>query len=238
MARIRTIKPEFFRHEGLQDMEAGYPGLKPMLVFAGLWTIADKNGVFEWRPRQIKLDILPFLEFDIAESLQALASCGFIKPFSVNDRDYGYIQTFQEHQRISGKEAQAPGRYPDPPKELTGKQKRSTGEATGKHPESQEREREKERERDVYSGEFLSFWSYYPKKSGSKKAAFNEWKKLNGQRPDLDSITTAIQRQIDWRLNNPNGEFRPEWKDPERWLKGRMWEAETDTPPKKAKSVW
>jgi hypothetical protein len=25
MARIRTIKPEFFRHEGLQDLEMSHP---------------------------------------------------------------------------------------------------------------------------------------------------------------------------------------------------------------------
>jgi hypothetical protein len=35
MARIRNIKPEFFSHEELQDMEVEHPELHPMLVFSG-----------------------------------------------------------------------------------------------------------------------------------------------------------------------------------------------------------
>lgn len=44
MARIRTIKPEFFRHEGLQDLEQANPGAYAMLVFAALWGHCDKHG--------------------------------------------------------------------------------------------------------------------------------------------------------------------------------------------------
>lgn len=78
-----------------------------------------------------------------------------------------------------------------------------------------------------YSQDFLSFWSSYPKKSGSKKAAFVEWNKMNGTRPSIETIIEAINQQIEWR-EKANGEFRPEWKDPERWLKNRMWEAEIE----------
>jgi hypothetical protein len=73
--------------------------------------------------------------------------------------------------------------------------------------------------------EFEVFWRAYPKKSGSKKAAFDNWKKLNGDKPNIDTILTAIKTQKLWR-ENAAGEFRPEWKDPERWIKGRMWEVE------------
>lgn len=81
-----------------------------------------------------------------------------------------------------------------------------------------------------YSKEFETFWKAYPKRSGSKKAAFNEWRKLNSQRPDLKIILDAIADQVNWR-RNARGEFRPEWKDAERWLKGRMWEAESTPTP-------
>jgi hypothetical protein len=38
VARIRTVKPGFFRHEGLQELESLHPGAHTMLVFAGLFT--------------------------------------------------------------------------------------------------------------------------------------------------------------------------------------------------------
>lgn len=80
----------------------------------------------------------------------------------------------------------------------------------------------------AYTEDFEAFWKAYPKRSGSKKAAFDQWKKLNGGRPPIETILKSIQDQADWR-KNANGEFRPEWKDPERWIKNRMWEAETVT---------
>jgi phage replication O-like protein O len=80
----------------------------------------------------------------------------------------------------------------------------------------------------IYTHEFLSFWELYPKKSGSKKAAFDNWKKLNGQLPPIEKILEAIRKQIDWRENARDGDFRPEWKDPERWIKAKMWEVELE----------
>lgn len=135
MARIRTIKPEFFRHEGLQDLEAANVGKYPMMVFAGLWGHCDKSGVFEWRPRQLKLDILPFLTFDMMETLEMLADAGFVNHYIVDGKEYGSIPSFVDHQRINGKEAQEPSRYPQNPTE---NKQGSNGEATGKQPRSQE----------------------------------------------------------------------------------------------------
>jgi len=133
MARIRTIKPEFFRHEGLQDLEAENPGAYPMLVFAGLWGHCDKSGRFEWRPRMLKLDILPFLNFDMTATLQLLVASGYLRRYSADGGHYGLIPSFGEHQRINGKESQEPERYPEPPEifeEATETQQGSTREAT------------------------------------------------------------------------------------------------------------
>ncbi len=144
MPRIRTVKPSFFRHEGLQDLEAQHPGQYVMLVFAGLWTQADKEGRFEYRPRQLHLDILPFLPFDFKETLNLLRDAGFICHYEAKGKAYGVIPSFSEHQRISGKEAQAEPLYPAPPKfseeistDETEKQQGSAGEASEKHPGSQ-----------------------------------------------------------------------------------------------------
>jgi hypothetical protein len=147
MARIRTIKPDFFRHESLQDLEAANPGCYVMLVFAGLFGHCDKAGRFEWKPRTLKLDILPFLDFDLAGTLAILRCGGFLKTYTVDGKQYGEIPAFEKHQRINGKEAKEPNKYPEPPTEKTGealgKQLGSTGESvetTGREGKGREEE--------------------------------------------------------------------------------------------------
>ena len=149
MARIRTVKPELFRHEGLQDLETAHPGNHCILTFIGLFGHCDKAGRFEWKPRTLKLDILPFLEFDIAKTLQILASAKFVRQYEVAGKVYGVIDSFAEHQRVGGKEAQEPAKYPEPPMNERGsigeapektntEEGIQTGEATVKHSELQE----------------------------------------------------------------------------------------------------
>lgn len=110
MARIRTVKPEFFRHEKLQEM-----GERSMLIFEGLWTQCDKAGRFPWKPKTLKLDILPFITFDMETELNRLAEAYFVIKYEVQGEFFGVIPTFGEHQRITGKEGLEPAKYPDPP---------------------------------------------------------------------------------------------------------------------------
>jgi len=133
MARIRTIKPEFFRHEELQGL-----GTDAMLVFAGLWTQCDSKGRFKWRPRQLKLDILPFIDFDMEGILGKLESSGFVTRYEVDGKKYGFIPTFRTHQRITGKEASDGEKYPEPIVTQPGND--------GERQDVQEKEKEKEKE--------------------------------------------------------------------------------------------
>lgn len=150
MARIRTIKPEFFRHEALQDLEIANPGKYPMMVFEALWGHCDSKGRFEWKPRMLKLDILPFLPFDMSETLDILEKSGMLHRYSVEGKDYGAIETFEKHQRLSGKEVTEGEKFPAEQKESTVKQPGSVGEI----PESQEgKGREREEEGKGLSGE-------------------------------------------------------------------------------------
>lgn len=158
MARIRTIKPEFFRHEGLQDLELANPGKYPMMVFEGLFGQCDSKGRFEWKPRMLKLDILPFLPFDMADTLHILLEAGLVRWYAVDGKQYGEIPTFEKHQRISGKELSEGEKYPEPQpneqgsnREAIGKQSGSVGEI----PESQEGKGKEEegKGKDVTPGE-------------------------------------------------------------------------------------
>jgi len=118
MSRIRNVKPEFFRHEDLQGLESKYPKNRVMLTFSGLWTLCDRKGVFQYKPNQIHLDVLPFVKFDIEGTLNILVSAGYIHRFSINGNEYGYIPTFRKHQAISGKELACKFQYPEPPENI------------------------------------------------------------------------------------------------------------------------
>ena len=98
MGRIRTIKPAFFKHEELFDLEAN-SGLPIRLSFAGLWTIADKQGRFKWKPRAIKSDVLPFDDLDFELILDELVGAGLLIKYEVGGELFGCIASFSEHQR-------------------------------------------------------------------------------------------------------------------------------------------
>jgi hypothetical protein len=97
MTRIRTVKPEFFRHEELFDCEKEYQ-LPLRLAYIGLWTCCDREGRFRWRPRSLKCDILPYDELDFAKVLDVLEVSGFIKRYSYNNEFYGYIPSWSRNQ--------------------------------------------------------------------------------------------------------------------------------------------
>lgn len=104
MARIRTIKPQFFRHAGLFDAEKE-TGLPLRIAFAGLWTAADREGRFKWEPRELKLDCLPYDDVDFSRVLDALATRGWIVEYMVGGVKYGAIPTWSAHQVVNNREA-------------------------------------------------------------------------------------------------------------------------------------
>lgn len=111
MARIRTIKPEFFRHEALYEAEIA-DKLPLRLAYIGLWTAADKEGRFKWQPRALKLDCLPYDNCDFSRVLDALATRGFIVKYEYEGQFYGYIPSWKAHQVINNRETES--NLPDP----------------------------------------------------------------------------------------------------------------------------
>ena len=104
MSRIRTVKPELFRHEGL--FEAEITNKLPLrLAFIGLLTCCDREGRFKWRPQRLKLDMLPYdNNVDIVQVLDALAKHEFIKKYEHQGEWYGYIPSWSKHQQINNRE--------------------------------------------------------------------------------------------------------------------------------------
>lgn len=114
MSRIRTVKPELFKHEVLYELEES-TGLPVRTAFIGLFTVCDRDGRFKWRPRPLKLDILPYDSLDFSRVLDALASRGIIVKYASEKGElYGYIPSWHEHQSINNREADSV--LPDPSK--------------------------------------------------------------------------------------------------------------------------
>lgn len=111
MPRIRTIKPEFFRHHDLYLAEKK-SNLPLRVAFSGLWCCADKEGRFKWKPTELKLDVLPYDELDFDNVLQWLIDEGFIIKYYSEDKEYGLIPTFKDHQRITGTESKYESKLP------------------------------------------------------------------------------------------------------------------------------
>jgi len=122
--RIRTIKPEFFRHENLSVLS-----YRTRLLFVGLWCLADAEGRLEDRPKRIRIDVFPYETDDVDTDLQILCDAGFISRYTAQGIAVIEVTAFKRHQRISGKEASYASQLPQ--KNDQG----SSGEAPGKQPD-------------------------------------------------------------------------------------------------------
>lgn len=106
MARIRTIKPEFFRHFELYEAEKESQ-LPLRIAFAGLWTAADREGRFKWKPRELKLDAMPHDDIDFSRVLDALTTRGFIVKYASQGALFGCIPSWNCHQSINNRESES-----------------------------------------------------------------------------------------------------------------------------------
>lgn len=100
MARARNIKPGFFTNDVLAEL----PPLA-RLLFAGLWTLCDRAGRAEDRPKRIKAEVLAYDDCDCDALLQALHDKGFIRRYEVNGTRLIQVLTWDKHQNPHVKEA-------------------------------------------------------------------------------------------------------------------------------------
>lgn len=216
MARTRYLKPGFFKNELLAEID-------PLgrLLFAGLWTIADREGRLEDRPKRIKAEILPYDDCDIDELLDSLHKQGFILRYEVEGECYIQILNFLKHQNPHPREAKSdiPAPQEDDnaesmlmqnlgndkamPRQDQGKTKDMTSPAltltstctctsTSTHVSRSASVSPAQLNPD-YPPEFEEFWQAYPKgRRKEKKAAYRAWKaRLNAGAKPEQLITAA-----------------------------------------------
>ncbi len=102
MARTRNIKPGFFTNEDLAEISP-----EGRLLFIGLWTLADREGRLEDRPKKIKAEIFPYENIDVDSLLDDLDNHLFIKRYCVAGKRYIQVMTFTRHQKPHPREAKS-----------------------------------------------------------------------------------------------------------------------------------
>jgi hypothetical protein len=246
MARARNIKPGFFRNADLVELP-----YEARLLFIGLWTIADRKGRLEDRPKQIKMELFPADNLDCDALLDQLAKIGVVARYQHGDARYLQVVNFEKHQNPhkDEKASSIPGPCGEDAEADDAQGSHDAGTvlaactgggntvAIGLIPDSRflipdsntpltpqggKRVRKPKADLVVVMSGFPTFYAAYPRKIG-RRAAEKAWMKLS---PD-----EALQAQILGALaaQKPHLDLREDKKyipHPSTWLNGEHWEDE------------
>jgi uncharacterized protein YlbG (UPF0298 family) len=205
MARARNIKPAFFTNDELAE-------LTPLerLAFIGMWTVADYKGCIEFKPKRLKVQLLPYDECDFEQIVNNLDKSGFIRKYFIQGNSYLKIVNFEKHQNPHKNEREAGSNIPDYLEQYKenndlekieinlDKDGTTRADSLLLIPDSLNPIKPL-RTSSLDSG-FYEFWNAYPKKTGKDKAEAAWIKK----KPDVDKALFALS----WL------------KETEQWQKG------------------
>ena len=93
MSRIRSIHPGQWTDEAFVSCS-----MAARLLALALRNEADDNGIFEWKPVQIKMRLFPIDAVDIAALLGELVSNGLVQRFEASGKSYGAVRNFRRYQ--------------------------------------------------------------------------------------------------------------------------------------------
>ena len=220
MARIRTIKPEFFTSEDIVS-------LSPLarILYVALWCEADKEGRLVWKPITFKLRYLPADSCDIQALCQEIVNRDLVLLYGDG---YAFIPSFSAHQHINPRESAS--QLPEPDAKTTRKARVGTRKArvgTGANldddaqggREGKGRARNDPSRVDDATG-FEAFWECWPKndRKQDKAKCSEKWK-----REGLDTVAEAIVADVTAKKHSQK------WRDgfieaPMVYLNNRRWE--------------
>jgi hypothetical protein len=252
--RIRTIKPEFWRSDDIDQL-----CIEDRLLYIGLWSYVDDAGIGVDKDSAVAADLFAG---DLAQDPQAtllrvrngllrLANAGLIQRYRVNMRPFLRVRKFADHQTIN---RPTPSRNPsptsknedsevvqedsvNPPATLT-LRNRGTGEqgdiSTTLPPSGGGSARARGGAREGQTpAQFEEFWREYPRRK-DKRAAIKAW-------------NAAIKRGVPaHRLIDGAREYAKvcEYKDaqyvkyPATWINAGSYEDEAEPAPQTRAQQW
>lgn len=227
MARIRTIKPHFFKSYDVTQLS-----YRARLTWIGLWTYCDDDGRGRDDARLIKGELWPLEDDvtwqDVEADLTELSRSAHVVRYTVENRNYLAIPTWKDHQVISRPTA---SRIPSPNgalirdfSEFTDDSRSTHGVLTaGKGKGKGNGTGNKEVEVQVADATQLNdslfelFWEVWPKRVG-KADARRAWAKAV-KKADPESIVSAATAYAASPYK-PELQFIPM---PATWLNGERW---------------
>lgn len=230
MARIRTIKPEFFTSEDIVK-------LTPLarLLYIAVWCESDKEGRLVWKPLTFKLRYFPGDDCQIQDMCAELVDGGLVKLYG---EGFAVVPSFKAHQHINPRESES--QLPEPiaivtrKARVTTRQPRDSDAQGGREGKGKEGDtRDTSRSEDLPG--FADFWKTWPDtdRKQAKGRCLEAWKKANAER-DAAVILAHVQSlklSASWLKNN--GEFVPA---PLVYLNQRRWEGANDATAAKQES--
>jgi hypothetical protein len=252
MARIRSIKPDFFTSETVASLP-----LSARLTFIGLWTYVDDNGVGLDNELLINAAIWPLEEDPLEtlartrEDLATLSREGLVERYRDSRKRYLHVTSWGEHQKVD--HPRKP-RYPlpvevtsivplisenEPVDQNLATDSRQTREDIAPEQGSGIRDQGsgnppkppgggKRVGRQSYNHDddpvFGHFWAVFPKKKG-KAAAYAAWQKALTRGADPNVIIKAAEQYRDDPSRDPG-----KTKYPQGWLSDERYADEADAP--------
>lgn len=232
MARIRTIKPEFWKSEEIAQLPH-----RTRLTFIALWSYVDDNGVGRDVPQLIAGELFA-LEPDPREALAnvrgdlaRLSEHDRITRYTVDSRPFLYVNNWDRHQRIDKPNKDRYPRPDHPDAVLTCGYGDSREDVA--QPSRDMRESPSPGAVEVGTGEqgnrkntssppgFDQWWSHYPRKVG-KQAAVKAYRKAQ-QTTDPETLLAAVSAFRDDPNLPVDKNFIPH---PATWLNEGRWDDE------------
>lgn len=220
MARIRTVKPDFWTDEKMVELS-----FESRLFFIGLWNFVDDEGRIQYSPKKLKMLIFPADSVDVPRMIQELSGNGRVVVYAIDGVEYLQVNNFLKHQRI---DKRSDSKLPPPPTSAESRrippnpaesQRIPTTEWKGMEGSGMEGIKHPSR----LNGAFAEFWTAYPRKN-SKGRAERTWLKLKPSEQLVQQIIAGVERaktSADWKREG--GRFIPH---PATWLNNRGWEDE------------
>jgi uncharacterized phage protein (TIGR02220 family) len=98
MARIRTIKPEFWTSEQVADCS---PAAR--LLFIGIWNFCDDHGLHPASTRRLKMEVFPsdtISDHEIEAMINELLLARLLYAYQVDGKSYWQVTGWAKHQKI------------------------------------------------------------------------------------------------------------------------------------------
>lgn len=179
MARIRTIKPEFFTSEDIVS-------LSPLarLLYIALWCESDREGRLVWKPKTFKMRYFPGDKCDIDALCNEILDANLAIQYG---ECYAYIPTFHSHQHLNPRESKT--QLPEPNIDaIVTRAPRVSDAQGGREGKGRERKTKETQTR------FEDFWSAWPKsdRKQDKAKCHEKWIDSN-----LDALLVIILADVE-----------------------------------------